>query len=96
MSEQHLKTQPVIVCAAIKVGDTILAGARHFDPVMISQMKKIGRDDFHVAAGYQGFIDQFGNFHNRKRAMEIVKESGQPFNIERNGGDIVLFSEGIY
>ena len=43
----------------------------------------------------QGFIDQYGDYYDRITAMKIVKESGQPFNIKRNGGDIALFSEGI-
>lgn len=45
----------------------------------------------------QGFVDQYGVFVDRRTAMGIVLESGQPFNIQRNGGDIrELFSEGIH
>lgn len=42
-----------------------------------------------------GFINNVGEFRTREEAMTIVKESGQPFSIEENRGDLVLFSEGI-
>ena len=88
-----VKPQQVVVCAAIKVGDVIFCGARHCDSVMRGQAKAMGVS---LARGRQGFIDQFGDFLTRKEAMEIVKKNGQPFNIERNVGDINLFSEGLY
>ncbi len=84
-----------IVCAACKIGETIICGARHFDSIMRTQMKAIGPTHKWTKAE-QGFIDQFGVFHTRKVAMQIVKTNGQPFSISRNGGDIELFSEGIY
>ena len=87
------KPQRIIVCAACKFCDLILCGARHWDSVMCAQADIIG-----IKGGNeeQGFIDQFGDFHNREEAMKIVKESGQPFNRSRNGGDTILFSEGLY
>ena len=88
-----VKPQQVIVCAAIKSGDVILCGARHCDSVMQGQAKAMG---ISMQRCEQGFIDQFGDFLTRKEAMEIVKISGQPFSIERNQGDSVLFSEGLY
>jgi len=87
------KPQQIIVCAACKKDDTIIAGARHFDKVMRSQMKQM---DIKWTTAEQGFIDQFGEFLTREEAMKVVKENGQPFDIERNGGDDVLFSEGLY
>lgn len=42
-----------------------------------------------------GFINNVGDFKTREQAMLIVKASGQPFSIEENMGDLVLFSEGI-
>lgn len=42
-----------------------------------------------------GFINNVGDFKTREEAMEIVKKSGQPFNINENNGDKVLFSEGL-
>lgn len=90
--------RPHIVCAANKLSDgTILAGARHWDSVMRGQATKMSlrtKDDIGVE---QGFIDQWGNFYDRKLAMQVVKQNGQPFNIERNGGqDNELYSEGLY
>lgn len=88
-----IKPQQIVVCAAVKVGDLILCGARHCDSVMRKQAEAA---DTSMKNGEQGFIDQFGDFIGRKEAMEIVKKNGQPFDIERNRGDTILFSEGLY
>jgi hypothetical protein len=54
-------------------------------------------DIFDCIVADQGFIDQWGQFYTRREAMRVVKESGQPFNLERNGSqDEKLFSEGLY
>lgn len=93
--------KPWIVCAANKnrANGYIVCGARHWDNVMQKQIavfydttvKSRGKD------WEQGFIDQWGRFYNRKDAMKAVKESGQPFNAERNSGNgDILFSEGLY
>lgn len=87
------KPQQVVVCAAIKVGEVIFCGARHCDKIMRAQAKAAGMK---LHSPHQGFIDQFGDYLTREEAMQIVKDNGQPFNIERNGGDVVLFSEGLY
>ena len=92
------KPQQIIVCAAIRIGDWsyLLCGARHWDSVMHKQADKMGLSR-KLITEEQGFIDQFGEFLSRKEAMKIVKENGQPFNIERNGGsDDELYSEGLY
>jgi hypothetical protein len=87
------KPQSIIVCAACRVGDIILCGARHWDKIMCKQADSMG-----IKGGNeeQGFIDQFGDFYNRETSMEIVKQSGQRFDIESNRGDTTLFSEGLY
>ena len=89
------KPQQIVVCAANKLpSGVILCGARHWDKIMRAQCDAIGEKG---GREKQGFIDQFGEFLTREEAMEIVKENGQPFNMERNGsGDVVLFSEGLY
>lgn len=88
------KPQQIVVCAAIKVGDLIICGARHCDIRMREQAEAAG---ISLKAAPQGFIDQFGDFLTREEAMQIVKENGQPFNVERNGdGDTALYSEGLY
>lgn len=99
------KSPPRIVCAANrnKISDVIICGVRHWDEIM--QQQKNLYDS--AIKGYgepskaydweQGFTDQHGKFYTREQAMLIVKENGQSFDIERNGGqDIKLYSEGLY
>jgi len=87
------KPQQIVVCAANRKDGVIFCGARHCDSVMRKQAEAAGMK---LTAAEQGFINQFGEFLTREEAMQIVKESGQPFNIERNNGDSYLFSEGLY
>ncbi len=94
------KPQQVVVCAACIKGDIVIAGARHFDKVMISQIKAI---DGELIAGAgaawnEGFIDQFGDFLSRKEAMIIAVAAEQDVDIERGCGGLkdTLFSEGLY
>ena len=87
----------IIVCAAIKKGDIIIAGPRHFDSVMISQIKAIAGDNKGMFAdAEQGFVDQYGNFWNRIDAMMLARASGQPLDRTRNGSKTKLYSEGLY
>lgn len=93
--------KPWIVCAAIRHYDIIIAGARHFDPIMHLQINYVNNSITTAivkpSQWEQGFIDQWGKFYNRQEAMQVVKESGQPFNAERNGGNgNDLYSEGLY
>lgn len=89
-----------IVCAACKFGDFVATGPRHFDDTMFNQSEAYYNSingEREYSKWEQGFIDQFGNFYNREEAMKIVKENGQPFDIERNGQqDHTLYSEGLY
>lgn len=94
------KPQQVVVCAACRRGDIILAGARHFDKVMLSQAKAID-GALRPGAGFEfeeGFIDQFGDFLTREEAMAIAIAAGQKVDIERGcgGHKDTLFSEGLY
>lgn len=75
-----------------------LVGVRHWDPLMHEQAKLNGISDrSNIAKEVQGFLDQYRVFMDRVEAMRVVKESGQPFDIERNGGsDDELYSEGIH
>ena len=88
---KHIK--PWMVCAAIRAEGKIICGARHFDGVMHGVIQLL--DEPH-GKFEQGFIDQWGRFYNRTEAMKAVKESGQPFNANRNSGEKLLFSEGLY
>jgi hypothetical protein len=49
-----------VVCAACRKGETILAGARHFDTVMTRQLEAMSFTRDPTAGAEQGFIDQFG------------------------------------
>ena len=82
-----------IVCAAIRLEGSIITGARHFDKIMIEQIKTDGRS---WASSDQGFIDQYCNFYNREEAMDIVIKNKQKFCKDRNGSGKILFSEGLY
>ena len=83
-----------IVCAACRYEGTIIAGARHFDKIMYTQIDAIG-EKFNIAE--QGFIDQFGNFYTRVEAFNtILRNDIQSINYERNGSTTELYSEGLY
>ncbi len=93
------KPQQKIVCAACSNDEIILCGARHWDKIMNKQLDAIKKANPELRSSKfeQGFINQFGEFLTREDAMEVVKENGQPFDIERNGGsDKELYSEGLY
>lgn len=89
-----------IICAANIIEyegkEILLIGARHFDAQMRLQLLNMGLKSPEYKRGESGFIDQFGYFHNRKEALKIVLENGQPFNPKRNGSEEELFSEGLY
>lgn len=93
-----------VVCAALRQGDVIVAGARHFDKVMLSQIALMNLPK----KWEQGFIDQYGNFLTRSEAWIVADHRGQirrptgfetdynsprPANFGDNG---LLFSENLY
>lgn len=90
-----------VVASAIKClfrdgSEHLVIGVRHWDPLMHSQgtllEEKLGvRIDED-----QGFVDQYGVFLDRVEALQVVKESGQPFNPRRNGATDELYSEGVW
>lgn len=89
-----IRPQSIIVCAACRINGVIFCGARHWDTRMRSQARRAGFK--HVGGSEEGFIDQYGNFFDRYEAMNIVRRNGQPFNEERNGSNVKLYSEGLY
>lgn len=93
-----LTSKPWIVCAAIRRNFHIITGARHWDSIMHNQADAYNAiSDAPSKMWEQGFIDQWGKFYNRKEAMKIVKQSGQPFDEKRNSGNGEdLYSEGLY
>ena len=85
-----------IVCAAIRVEDEIICGARHFDEIMHKQIER--KDESHRLKwrkAEQGFIDQFGNFLTREEAFIIADINGQIINKIGYKGN-KLFSEHLY
>lgn len=84
-----------VVCAAIrdKLG-RIVTGARHFDAVMIEQIRRTVPDQDAFRTAEQGFIDQFGNFLTREAAMTVATKWGQI--IRDDEGRQSLYSENLY
>lgn len=91
-----VKPQQVVVCAACRKDDVIVAGARHYDKVMRSQLKAMNEPT--PVEWEEGFIDQFGDFLTREEAMEIAQAAGQKVDVERGcgGQQNTLYSEGLY
>lgn len=92
----------VIVCAAIRLNDTVICGARHYDSIMHKQIRVSELHRLHWFNNKhlveQGFIDQFGRFYSRTEAWKVATAKGQIkrrcCGDEANGG--TLFSENLY
>lgn len=87
--------EPRIVCAAVrhKRSGLIVCGARHFDKLMVAQMKATKHENW--ADADQGFIDQRGNFLDRGEAWELASTTGQLLR-RFPADDGTLFSENLY
>lgn len=101
MTEQPAVPVRVVVCAACKYGDLIVCGARHYDKVMVSQLKAIPEDDevrlMNRGEVIQGFIDQWGVFMNREEALVVAKAAGQiNYRRPKTSPEDELFSEDLY
>lgn len=87
-----------IVCAANRYKDIIVNGPRHYSNGMRAAIDALG--GIKVLRAYageeyeQGFIDQYGTFHNRKEAMVIARASGQIMFTDRLPTD-ELYSEHL-
>lgn len=89
------KPQLRIVCAAMKMEDgMIVSGVRHYSPDMRVTMKRIYGEGYHLKVIEQGFIDQFGQFHEREPAYFIAKACKQILREVSTPG--TLFSENLY
>lgn len=84
----------MIVCAALKHSSgLIVCGVRHFDTLMVNQIKVSTVQSW--ANAEQGFVDHKGQFWNRIDAKMLARESNQI--VKQCGGDsIELFSENLY
>lgn len=97
-----------IVCAATKLHDgTLLIGARHWDMIMHSQFdmwlksNNLSEDEYLelkttliVRPYVHGFIDQFGNFLDRKEAYVIANSNNQIIRDHEHTDQ--LYSEHLY
>ena len=83
----------IIVCAAVKVNSLIICGARHFDAAMSAVIDAVN-EPCSGANMEQGFIDQRGNFFDRRDAW-VIAESAEQIK-RRVGDDGVLYSENLY
>ncbi len=86
-----------IVCAAIrKPNGLVIAGVRHWDMVMrnvVESLPQISALDGH---GEQGFLDRFGQYHDRESAFIIARDAGQIIKKTGNPDEPILYSEDIY
>lgn len=89
--------QRKVACAAIRYGDFIVVGVRHYCPLMQAQIDAIGRNALNAYSKRygniqpeQGFVDQYQSFLTRKEAFAVALEAGQ---VEENLFGDYLFSE---
>lgn len=87
-------TPRLIVCAAIKKGDRIITGARHYDKIMRQQIIASEGIDFWKVGTEQGFIDQFGGFLNREEAWIVAENQNQIRKQVSTPG--ILYSENCW
>lgn len=87
-------TPRIIVCAAIQKEGRIITGARHYDKIMHQQIAASEGKDFWKAKAEQGFIDQFGDFIDRREAWKIAEKQNQIKRKVSSPG--ILYSENLY
>ena len=83
-----------IVAAAVTDGNIVVAGVRHFDPIMGRVLKQVNIWD--NTSVTQGFVDNKGNFHNRKESLKIAIEANQVDMSKKFPPQDELFSEDLY
>jgi hypothetical protein len=97
MSEEVVVLPELVVCAAIRntVTGEVVAGVRHFDPVMRERMKADGEGKrIEWNRSEQGFLTNRFRFVNRKEAWEIAEREGQIRRQVSSYG--TLYSENLY
>lgn len=90
-----MKPQFIVCAAVMSPCDIVVAGPRHFDITMHNMMDLLS-PDIDWANSTQGFLDQYGSFHDRIAAYEIAAQNGQ---LKRRPGGYdgpELFSEDLY
>lgn len=98
------KLQRRIVCAANRFVMTngeylVIPGSRHYSPDMANVTDAVRENlvSDHVTGEDQGFIDQWGDYWNRKDAFIIAYHAGQINKVRKKGAPFdTLFSEDLY
>lgn len=90
-----------IVAAACKYDDLIIVGARHYDAIMVAQLRAIPVDSPYRTMSrslvVQGFIDNYGVFLDRVQALEVAIAAGQINHVtQKTSPERLLFSEDLY
>lgn len=95
-----------IVSAAMLMDDgSVIMGVRHFSPDMRAVLRRLYGTGFkllgvwisrpyHLRVVEQGFVDQFGTFHDREAAWTIAQAAGQIREQVSTPG--TLYSENLY
>lgn len=82
-----------IVCAALLCTDgLVICGPRHYDKRM---RKLIDAAKADIRGATEGFVDQYGNFHDRVAAWQIASAQEQVFRSTPYAGER-LYSENLY
>jgi hypothetical protein len=81
-----------IVCAALRSGDIVICGVRHFDMIMRDAIVRANLQGFEWE---QGFITTKHRFLNRREALSMVEQNGQ-LTQERRAKLPELYSEDLY
>lgn len=87
-----------------EVKRVVIVGARHFDNLMHGQYRAIFGDDHpreqNEISSEQGFVDQYGEFHDRTEAFKIALLQNQLIRDESwnnsTSKNPTLYSENLY
>lgn len=87
-----------VVCAANRAGSTLVLGPRHWHMLMHDAAEHALGTSYFDHEWEQGFIDQHGDWMDRREAWKVAAAAGQI--IHRCGGDTTdggtLYSENLY
>ncbi len=92
---QRERPAPWVVCAAIRKGERIICGARHYDTIMRNQITASEGQD-HWRGCEQGFINQYGEFLTRAEARVIANTNSQQSKEKPPHDEEILYSEDLY
>lgn len=99
MNDDDLSTEPLIrvVCAAIRRKDDglVIAGPRHFDPVMKQVLFALGYSLENKPTGFEtGFLTNKQEYLTREQAWKVAEAAKQIRQVTGTPG--TLYSEDLY